>query len=101
MFSSIHLFACIGFIFHPELQLDTTSMNEVPFLSFWFSKAVRIARLVLRTAAAVCTACLVAKKAPSSQETISVIFKWCPIVSVFRPFGEVEVFISGMVVGAI
>ena len=34
MFSTIHVFASTGVIFHPEGQFETTSMKQVPFFSF-------------------------------------------------------------------
>ena len=55
MFSTIQSLAALGESPQPELQLDTTSTIEVPFLSRWFSKAWRRAFLSLRTLPGVCT----------------------------------------------
>ena len=53
IFSTIHSLAFSGLIFHPELQVETTSTTDVPFLASEFSNAFLSAALVLRTAAGV------------------------------------------------
>lgn len=55
MFSSSQRFEATGESFQPLLQVATTSTSEKPLPAIEFSKALRIARLHLRTLAAVCT----------------------------------------------
>ena len=66
MFSAIQLFEATGLIFQPELHVETTSTNEVPFLSNTFYTAFFNERLHLRAAPAVCTACRVTYDVPGS-----------------------------------
>lgn len=53
MFSSIHLLAASGVIFHPELHVETISTRLEPLPCMLFSNALRIAFLALRIAATV------------------------------------------------
>ena len=55
MFSSIHLLAAAGVIFHPELQVDTISTKFEPLPFIEFSNALRIAFFALRMAGTLCT----------------------------------------------
>ena len=59
MFSSNQRFESTGESFQPLLHVETTSTSEKPFPAIAFSNALRIARLHLRTFAAVWTLCRV------------------------------------------
>ena len=53
--SVIHLLESTGESFQPELQVETISTTDVPFLSRLFWKACLMAAFALRTAAGECT----------------------------------------------
>lgn len=100
-FSTIHALACTGLIFQPELQVETTSMKDVPFFARVFSNPWWSALRNFAIAAGVCAEWRATKQVPGSCAMSSVITSGEPTIDTSRPKGEVAVFMLGSVVGAI